>query len=66
MSKTDDKIICCHCGRRIVPRISFRYGEPYRSWCPFCKARVDEEDIDTVPMLILVSLVIAAYYVFWD
>lgn len=35
---TDDRETCASCNKKIVPRMSFRNGEPYRSFCPYCGA----------------------------
>lgn len=34
--KKDERIECPHCGRMVVPRISFYHGSPDASYCPFC------------------------------
>lgn len=65
MSDCDDRIICPHCGRRITPRLSFQYGEPYRSYCPYCKGRTDQID-EPVSGLAFVLLIILAIIFFWD
>ena len=31
-----DRIDCPHCGMAIVPRMTFHYGYPTKSVCPFC------------------------------
>lgn len=37
-TRQDDRETCAACGKRMVPRMSFRNSEPYRSFCPFCGA----------------------------
>lgn len=64
MSRTDDRIICNHCGKRITPKLSFRYGEPHHSWCPYCKKRVDDE-CDPTALLVLMALVASLFYIFF-
>lgn len=61
MSNTDERIICHHCGKRITPRLSFRYGEPHHSWCPYCKKRVDD-DSDPAIFFIVLSAILAVLY----
>lgn len=34
----DDREACASCGKQMVPRMSFRNSEPYRSFCPYCGA----------------------------
>ncbi|MDT8992797.1 CFI-box-CTERM domain-containing protein [Curvibacter sp. APW13] len=34
----DEREVCGSCGKRMVPRMSFRNSEPYRSFCPYCGA----------------------------
>jgi cold shock CspA family protein len=34
----DDREVCTACGKRMVPRMTFRNSEPYRSFCPYCGA----------------------------
>ena len=41
MTKIDDKIQCPNCKRRIVPRLTFYEGTPYKSWCPICGGLVE-------------------------
>jgi cold shock CspA family protein len=36
--RNDDRETCGSCGKRMVPRMSFRNSEPYRSFCPYCGA----------------------------
>lgn len=35
-SNTDDRVVCPHCGKKIVPRIITYQGSLERSICPFC------------------------------
>ncbi len=62
MSEIDERIICPHCGRRITPRLSFLHGEPYRTWCPYCKGRLDDDDGILPGVLLLVLIATALYY----
>lgn len=32
----DDRVECVHCGKRMVPRLQFKHGEPHARICPFC------------------------------
>lgn len=32
----DEREQCQHCGKLMMPRISFQNGSPYKSFCPFC------------------------------
>ncbi len=32
----DDRVVCAHCGKRMVPRIITDRGTPSKSVCPFC------------------------------
>lgn len=34
----DEREVCSSCSKRMVPRMSFRNSEPYRSFCPYCGA----------------------------
>jgi cold shock CspA family protein len=34
----DDRVMCIKCGKRMVPRIQFKNGEPHARICPFCMA----------------------------
>jgi CspA family cold shock protein len=34
--RNDDRVICEHCGRKMVPRLLYNYGALDRSHCPFC------------------------------
>lgn len=36
--RPDDRETCSSCGKKMVPRMSFRNSEPYRSFCPYCGA----------------------------
>lgn len=38
--KTDDRVICPGCSRRIVPRLIVYRGDPQRSVCPYCATTV--------------------------
>ena len=38
--KTDDRVVCPGCSRRIVPRLIVYRGDPQRSVCPYCAATV--------------------------
>lgn len=35
-ARTDDRITCPHCQRKIVPRMVTYHGEPDKSFCPYC------------------------------
>lgn len=37
---SDGRISCPHCSKLIVPRITFWYGRPNRSFCPYCAGEV--------------------------
>jgi CspA family cold shock protein len=37
---SEGRISCPHCSRLIVPRITFWYGQPNRSFCPYCAGEV--------------------------
>lgn len=37
---SDGRISCPHCSRLIVPRMTFWYGRPNRSFCPYCAGEV--------------------------
>lgn len=39
---TDDRVHCPHCGKKMVPRMSFDRGSPHRSYCPFCGGMVKD------------------------
>lgn len=32
----DDRVVCPHCAKRMVPRLITYYGEVERTVCPFC------------------------------
>lgn len=32
----DDRVECVSCGKKMVPRLQFKDGEPYARICPFC------------------------------
>ncbi len=32
----DERVVCAHCGKKMVPRIAMHYGKPTGSFCPFC------------------------------
>lgn len=34
--KNDSKVVCPHCGKRVLPRMSFFHGTPSQSFCPIC------------------------------
>jgi cold shock CspA family protein/predicted RNA-binding Zn-ribbon protein involved in translation (DUF1610 family) len=34
--KTDDRVECSYCGKRMIPRMITYRGEPSKSVCPFC------------------------------
>jgi CspA family cold shock protein len=36
----DGRVSCPHCSRLIVPRMTFWYGRPNRSFCPYCAGEV--------------------------
>lgn len=40
--KKDERIECPHCGRKVVPRISFFYGTPEASYCPYCAGLITD------------------------
>ena len=37
-----DGVVCRNCGRCVTPRVSFQNGRPYKSWCPFCGAEIED------------------------
>ena len=39
-NRSDGRISCPHCSRLIVPRMTFWYGRPNRSFCPYCAGEV--------------------------
>ena len=39
-NKTDDRIECPGCGKKIVPRLIISDGEPHHSVCPYCAETV--------------------------
>ncbi|WP_157923282.1 cold shock domain-containing protein [Mameliella alba] len=39
----DDRVKCVSCGKRMVPRLQFKDGEPHARICPFCMASQEEE-----------------------
>jgi CspA family cold shock protein len=39
-TRLDGRISCPHCSRLIVPRMTFWYGRPNRSFCPYCAGEV--------------------------
>ena len=39
-TRSDGRISCPHCSRLIVPRMTFWYGRPNRSFCPYCAGEV--------------------------
>ena len=40
IQRTDDRINCPNCNKRIVPRMILSRGAPYKSVCPYCAAMV--------------------------
>jgi cold shock CspA family protein len=38
--KSDDRIDCPDCGKKIVPRMITYHGKPEKSVCPYCAATV--------------------------
>ena len=41
-SRTDDRVTCPSCGKKIVPRMITYQGSPDKSVCPYCAATVKE------------------------
>lgn len=39
----DDRVECVSCGKRMVPRLQFKDGEPHARICPFCMESQEKE-----------------------
>ncbi|MCW8876126.1 MAG: hypothetical protein OQK04_15965 [Kangiellaceae bacterium] len=49
-----NRIKCQNCSKDMVPRMSFRDGEPYKSFCPFCGEEVEAFSVDLDILILLV------------
>jgi cold shock CspA family protein len=59
-AQADEREICAHCGKKIVPRLIVYQGEVRRSVCPFCGGTHRRF---AIPRLVLVVLVLVAFAV---
>lgn len=62
----DSRVVCKHCGRKMVPRVGFYHGMPSNSYCPFCLSDCTPEghvSLRTIEIAV-VFLVIAAFILF--
>lgn len=57
----DDRVVCPHCGRKIIPRLSFSGGFPNARWCPFCKGNIDSSSTWIAIVIILAIVVLYIY-----
>lgn len=60
----DDRIVCPHCGRKIIPRLSFYGGRPNARWCPYCTGNID--DYSAWIGIVIIAVLVAAYVYFVD
>jgi cold shock protein len=61
--RTDDRIKCPSCDKKIIPRLITYQGEPEKSVCPFCGAtvRIFGSNILGLIILAIIALVVMAY-----
>lgn len=60
--RTDDRIVCPSCGRKIVPRMIFEHRKPSYSVCSFCGKtvrRFQSPIYASIPAIIFIILVFA-------
>lgn len=46
--RTDDRLVCKSCNRKMTPRIKFAKGEPVARICPYCMASQEESSIGAI------------------
>ena len=59
--KSDDRIKCPNCNKKIVPRMVFYRGEPQKSVCPYCATKI--ENYESINYL-LIGIVIVGIIMF--
>jgi cold shock CspA family protein len=62
--KTDHRIDCSHCGKKIVPRIITYRGEPEKSVCPYCAGTVKKFKSNIVVYVAYITVAIFFILIF--
>jgi cold shock CspA family protein len=58
----DGRVSCPHCSRPIVPRMTFWYGRPNRSFCPYCAGEIRNFFRDGALVIVLDMMVHVAFF----